>query len=133
MSKLVEELKNDHKILGEKLTAVKTKGIVTEEARKELFACKGALLAHLAKEDAQLYPALKKAAQTDAGVKSMLDTFAKDMDQISKAALDFFAKYEKDPTNADFSKDIAHLLAVLGTRISKEEHILYPKYDQIAG
>ena len=131
MSQLVEELKKEHQVLAEKLNDVRQKGLVSEEAKKTLFESKEALLAHLKKEDKEIYPVLKKAAETDDSIKRLLETFAKDMDIVSKTALDFFAKYENDPSNADFSTDIAKLLAALSNRITKEEYLLYQKYDEV--
>ena len=131
MNQLIVELKAEHGFLAEKLTEVRKQGRISPEAKETLFGCKQALLSHLKKEDDQLYPVLRKAAETDVRIKSMLERFAKDMEGISNSALGFFAKYEKDQNNPDFIKDVANLLAVLGGRISKEERILYPKYENV--
>lgn len=131
MSNLVNELKADHQKLVSVLTKVKEIG-PTKEGLKMLNSAKAALLAHLGKEDSKLYPELKAAAKSDPKVNTTLATFGKDMDKISRAALEFFSKYEKGVTSEfEFSKDFGGLVALLGTRIRKEEEQLYPLYETV--
>jgi iron-sulfur cluster repair protein YtfE (RIC family) len=131
MSVLIDELKSDHAKLVAVLTEVKALG--PQKGMDILRKAKASLLAHLGKEDKKLYPILKKAAETDASVKSTLDIFASDMDKISKAALDFFAKYENgNPAGLDFAKDYGALMFTLSNRIRKEEDVLYPLFEKIS-
>ena len=125
MSNLVEELKSDHAVIAETLNKVKNLGITSEEGQNILLAAKNGLLAHLRKEDEQLYPVLNNAAESNAALKQTLDMFAKDMEVISKAALDFFDKYSTGGSGVEFAKDFGRLFATLSQRISKEENILY--------
>ncbi len=131
MSQLVEELKNEHTVIAETLKKVKILGVTSEEGRKTLIAAKGGLLAHLKKEDEQLYPILNKAAESDPNLKRTLDWFAKDMNEISKAALDFIDKYSTASSGMEFAKDFGRLSATLSTRIRKEENLIYVKYDEL--
>jgi|LGOV01.1.fsa_nt_gb iron-sulfur cluster repair protein YtfE (RIC family) len=131
MSRLVEQLKNEHIAICDALSKVKSFGITSEDGRKAMLAAKNGLLAHLRKEDLQLYPVMHKAAQSDNSLKGTLDVFAKDMDVISKNALDFFAKYEKGGSNMEFAKDFGTLIATLNHRIRREENTLYAKFDEL--
>jgi len=131
MSKLVDELKKEHSIIVETLNKVRSLGITTEEGQNTLLAAKSGLLAHLKKEDEQLYPVLKNAAESDANLKRTLDLFAKDMDEISKAVLRFFDKYSKGGSGIEFAKDFGRLYGTLSQRISKEENIIYKRYDEL--
>ena len=131
MSKLIDELKNEHELLASNLVSIKSKGSTSTESKKELFDAKNMLLNHLKKEDNQLYPILNKAAETNKELKNTLDIFAKDMNGISKTALGFFEKYEKESTGMDFAKDLGLLISALSNRIRKEENILYNKFDEI--
>lgn len=131
MSKLVDELKADHQKLVAVLTDIRTKGIVSKEAVQLLMTAKGALLAHLKKEDTFLYPELQSAAKDDKNLASTVDLFAKDMDKISQSVLAFFAKYENGGEGMEFAKDIGNLMATLGNRIQREENALYPEYDRV--
>ena len=131
MSRLIDELEADHKIIADTLGKVKTLGISSEEGQKTLLAAKAGLLAHLAKEDRDLYPVLRKAAETDPSLQSTLDFYAKDMDEISSAALEFFAKYATGGEGLDFAKDFGRLVANLTQRIRKEETTLYKKYNEL--
>ena len=133
MSDLVEELKKEHLVITDSLNKVKNLGIASEEGQKTLVAVKSALLAHLHKEDERLYTVLYKAAVSDVNLKQSLDMFAKDMGNITKTALDFFEKYSKGGTTLEFAEDFGQLCAMLSSRISKEENILYKRYDELIG
>ena len=132
MSKLVEELKKDHGLIVDVLKEVKDLGIGSKQGRDKLLLAKNGLLAHLKKEDEQLYAVLKRAAENDPSLKRTLDVFAQDMGEISKFALNFFDKYSKSESSSlDFAKDFGNLFATLGARIRKEENILYNAYDKL--
>jgi len=131
MSQLIDKFKNDHKTLVSVLEDVRRLG-VTPEGLNKLKGAKAALVAHLKHEDTDLYPTLRKAAAADAALKTMLDTFAKEMEGITKFALDFFAKYENGGNGVEFAKDFGKLLGELGNRIRREETLLYEAYEKVA-
>ncbi len=131
MSNLVDELKKEHTIIVDALNQVKKLGFTSEEGQKTLFAAKNGLLAHLKKEDDQLYPVLHKAAENNDALQQTLNIFAKDMEGISKAALEFFDKYSTGGAGLEFAKDFGKLIAVLANRIGKEEQTLYKKFDAL--
>jgi len=131
VSELIEELRKEHAVIAEALAKVNKLGITSEKGQMVLLAAKNGLLAHLEKEDEQLYPVLHSAAEHDADLKRILDLFAKDMDKISKAALEFFEKYATGGSGIEFAKDFGGLLAALSIRIGREESILYRKYDEL--
>ncbi len=130
MSNLVNELKKDHESLLATLDEVTSLGISSEEGLKKLLAVKEGLLAHLSREDRDLYPPLKKAAESDAALQHTLDVFAKDMTGISQTALDFFGKYIDGGSSMEFARDFGRLVAALKNRIGREEDILYPQYEK---
>src|SRR5688572_12625716 len=132
MSKLVDELMKEHSLIVELLTEVSNLGITTKEGQNKLNSAKDKLLAHLKKEDEQLYPALNKAGEADPKLKGYINTFAKDMEGISKAAVGFFAKYEQGGSGDEFVRDFGEIVATLKMRIRKEENFLYKEYDKLA-
>lgn len=131
MSTLVSELKADHVKLVAVLTDIRNKGVTSKEGVQALMAAKGALLAHLKKEDTFLYPQLKLAAEKDPNLKQTLDIFAKDMDKITQQVLSFFEKYSNGGSGVEFAKDLGGVISVLGPRIQREESSLYPEFDKI--
>lgn len=131
MSKLVTELRSDHERLLQVLNDAKTKG-PTKEGLKLLVASKAALLAHLKKEDTFLYPELYKQAEKNPTLRATIETFASDMDKISKAAIQFFNKWENGGDGLEFAKDIGNLVSSIKNRIHREESLLYPEFDKIA-
>jgi hypothetical protein len=131
MSKLIEELEKEHAVIVETLSKVKKFGITSSEGQNTLIAAKNGFLAHLKKEDDQLYPFLNKAAESNAALKQTLEMFAKDMDAISKTALDFFDKYSIGGSGIEFAMDFGALSAKLSQRIFKEESTIYKKYVEL--
>ncbi len=130
MSKLTEELKEEHIALMETLNRAKEIGVTSEEGYKTLQAAKTALLAHLKKEDSQLYPVLRMAAEKDAALKRTLDMFARDMEGITDMVMTFFDKYSGVP-GVELARDFGKIYSVLSQRIIREEGIIYPKYDEL--
>ncbi|MGZ3742288.1 MAG: hemerythrin domain-containing protein [Pseudobdellovibrionaceae bacterium] len=132
MSHLIDKLKTDHSGLVVALEDLKKSGINHPDFKKRLVAVKAGLLAHLKLEDVELYPKLHKAAEKNSSLKSTLNVMAMDMDKVSKAALDFFAKWEKGGgTEMEWTRDCAGLMAALGTRIRREETTLYIEFDKM--
>jgi len=131
MAKLVEDLKKEHAAIVSVLDQVEKLGISSAQSQKMLMDAKQGLLAHLKKEDENLYPALQRAAVKDPSLKRTLDMFAADMEGISKAAMDFFAKYAKGGSGIEFGKDLGRLFTTLKGRISKEENIVYKEYEKL--
>ena len=131
MSNLVDELKKEHSLLVETLNKVQKLGITSQEGQKTLFQAKQGLLAHLKKEDEQLYPILNLAADNDINLKSTLDIFAKNMEDISKTALGFFEKYATGGSGIEFAKDFGILFSALSQRIRKEENIIYKTFNEL--
>ncbi|HUS33480.1 MAG TPA: hemerythrin domain-containing protein [Kofleriaceae bacterium] len=89
-----------------------------------------ALLAHLALEDAHLYPALTTAAErTQLEVPARIArTYEHNMATISVALKAFIEKYSRDFSMADFRRDWVLVSQLLGDRIESEEATLYPLY-----
>ncbi len=131
MSALVVDLKKDHAAIVEVMNRVKDLGIGSKDGQATLLAAKEGLLAHLKKEDTQLYPALRKAAVRDEKLKRSLDVFAADLQEISRFALDFFQKYSSGGGGLEFAKDYGRMVAALRQRIQKEESLLYAEYDKL--
>ena len=131
MSEIVDGFLTDHSRITDTLLQVQKIGVKTEKGRELILLAKDNLLAHLAKEDAHLYPVLLQAAESDDTLKSTLEKYAKDMDQISASAMAFFDKYSSVGHEEEFEKDCKGLIKVLCKRIRNEEAKLYTKYNEI--
>lgn len=132
MSELIQSLKEDHVRIAEALSKIGELGFTTKEGQAMLIKAKGGLLEHLKKEDEKLYPVLRKAAETNRELKQMLDSFSKDMEDVTKVAIDFFTKYEGGGAGMDFARDYGKLVGVLKARIKKEESVLYVEFNKLA-
>ena len=131
MSDLVDKLKKEHKILVEALDSMTALGVTSKDGQEKLYSAKEALLAHLSLEDKDLYPVLRRAADSDDAVKRTLEVFAKDMEEISNTALSFFAKYAQGGDSLEFAKELGRLMGALKNRIGREEDVLYAQYDKL--
>ncbi|WP_027389776.1 hemerythrin domain-containing protein [Chrysiogenes arsenatis] len=129
---LVDELKHDHQQLFRMMDEVKKVGIGNAEGRKMLLNAKRSLLQHLSQEDRRLYPVLQKAAQSDPRVKRLYDSFASEMSEISRQALQFFDRDWEQQGGLDFARDFGRLYATLHQRMHREETILYAEFQKIA-
>lgn len=103
-------------------------GIYSEQGKALLVESKNVLISHLQREDRKF-----EAALMDAVLKRNLEIFARDMDSISKAALDFFEKYQSGGSGMEFARDFGRLFSVLQMRIGQEERILYAEYLKLTG
>jgi iron-sulfur cluster repair protein YtfE (RIC family) len=131
MTNLVAELKAEHQKLVAVLTDVKAKGVTTKEGVQALMQAKGAVLAHLKKEDTFLYPEMRMAAEKNPQLKQTLEIFAKDMEKVTTQVLEFFGKYQNGGTGIEFAKDLGAVMTVLANRIQREESALYPEFDKL--
>ncbi|MCD4812688.1 hemerythrin domain-containing protein [bacterium] len=129
---IVETLKEEHATLVAALGAVDSSKIGTEEGNKELFGIKDALLAHLAHEDSDFYPDMKKAAQSNESIAQMIKEFEDDMKTITTAVLAFFDKYTSESSGDAFASDFGELVSNLKQRILMEEDVLFKAYDELS-
>jgi hypothetical protein len=132
MSKLIEELKNEHKIILDILDRVKTLGIASRTGQEKLLSARDLLIAHMNKEDEQYYSTLKRAAESDRGLKITLDYFIKDMEDVSKRAMQLFNKYSTGGDEAEFAGDVKLLYMMLKDRIRTEEENLFQKFHRLS-
>lgn len=133
MARLIDELKKDHAAIEGMLARAKDASISHKEAHKILIAAQASLLAHLKKEDAQLYPVLNRAAASDANLKRTVEFYAKDMEEITGNAIEFFKKYSSAdaPIDIEFARAFGKLFATISRRQRSEESSLYREYEKL--
>ena len=131
MANLTDKLRREHAAITEALQTVNELGIGTKEGTAVLLGAKHLLLNHLAREDRELYPVLRRAAAARPEVHRMLEHFATEMEAVSATALAFFAKYEHGGEGLAFGSDFGQLMARLAARMSREENRLYLLFDKL--
>ncbi len=131
MSALIGEFKRDHAKIIAMLNEAKELGILSKEGQAKLMSIKEHLLAHLKKEDEQLYPVFRKEAEGNKNLKKELEMFAMEPEYVSRVVSEFFDKYSGGETDEDFSINFESLYASLTTRIRSEEEALYEEYEEI--
>ena len=131
MSDLIVNFIEDHKIILDALNSSKALKINTPQGRKELEKARNTLLNHLKQEDELMYPELFREAGRNENLKTILDIFAREMDEITGFAVDFFNKAASGADNLDYMKKFGRLTALLKDRMRKEETLLYKEYEKI--
>ena len=133
MSKLITELKEEHKNIEKVFIELQKNGATTEKGIKLIIASKQMVFEHLEKENKQLYPFLREKAKSDPMLKKTLETFSKDMESIADAIQIFYKKYSFSIENHDeFLQDMIKTKMSLKKRIMNEEIILYKAYEQLS-
>ena len=123
---LIATLRDEHRQLCTRLNELLHLGIAGDEGRALLHRTGQLVLAHLEREDRQLYPALRAQPAT----RTLARQYADEMTQLTPAVVAFFDSYREgsaDPLG--FKRSLGQLLAVLQQRIQREEGTLYPAYE----
>lgn len=125
---LIKELNAEHKVLLKALDLIKQENGLTDKVRQLLPKTAEQLKAHLAKEEAEFYPPMRKAAETNESLRSTLQVMGKEMDEIAEKTLSAFSLWMAGKGSASFVTDFASLYDILDARIKREEHSLYARY-----
>jgi len=131
MSTLTDELVEDHQAIIEMLLQAGADGAGTREAREMIGTVKEVLLSHFRKEDSLVYPPLMNASEQDPELRHMLGVFLKDLEKVTRSAMDFLERYSEGGSGGDFDKDLERFMAIFRERVKKEEGVLYRKFDAI--
>ncbi len=131
MSRLLEELMSEHKAILDILGQVKKRGISSRAGQEKLISARDLLVAHIRKEDEKYYPELRRAAENNEELKILLDYFVKDMEDVSKKAMQLFDKYAHGGNEEAFAGEIKLLYMVLKDRIRTEEETLFKKFSAV--
>lgn len=127
---LIEELENEHVVIVNTFKTIERLGIYSREGHKKLLTAKNSFLAHLKKEDEELYPALRKTAENNKEFKRKLDHFSKNIEEVTNFVLQFFDKYSTEGSGSKFKLDCDKLYSILKARMLNEE-IIYKEYEKL--
>ncbi len=128
MADLISELKKDHEHIKQLLSNVYDYIANNEKKIEFVNQLKDILKIHIENEDKKLYRFLYKKAKKDDLLKSKLDIFVKDWEEISAFTTYYTEKYGAGNFDEKFTTDTAKLMSSIKQRIIKEEVSLYPEY-----
>ncbi len=132
MTNFITELKKEHVEIKKALDRIDRIGHFTKEVRVELLIIRDHFLVHLEKEDADVYPKLKKASLKDEELKNMFQFFEDEAELISKFVRIFIDKYSsRNASSHGFQREFNMIYSVLMKRIEHEEEILFPEYEKL--
>jgi len=110
------------------LDQVRLMGISSATGQEKFLSIRDLLISHMKKEDEHYYPALMREAEQNDALKLTLDYFARDMEAVSRKAMQLFDKYAQGGAETEFSGDVKLLYMLLRDRIRIEEDTLFKKY-----
>jgi len=130
---LIKELNADHARLASTLGRIGERATLDEEAVRLLKEARAQLVAHLAKEDRELYPDMRAAAEKNENLRETLKVMGHEMEDISAKAISLIdgwiaGKGAGSVPAGRFAEDFAWLFSLLKDRILREENKLYAKY-----
>jgi len=131
MSVLINALKREHETLKSQVATIKQVGVVSAEGFAELQRLRHNLKVHLQHEDRDLYPRLEEAAGGDENLRTLLERFQSEMQEITTDAERFFERYPTPVQSVAFARDIGRIFSLLGNRIITEESVLYPRMVEL--
>ncbi len=129
---LIDQLIKEHSQIFDELTEANRLGIITKEGQSKLFSAKADLLVHLKNEDEHLYPILKKEAENNKNLESILNSFSSEMEDISKSVMEFIDKYSNGVLDSKYVESFDSIFATLSARMKKEESIIFAEYEKIS-
>jgi len=126
---LIDELSTEHSDLCISFGNLERLDISSEESHKEIQSLKASLLAHLRRENEELYPQLREMAFNNLQLQRTLDWFTRDLARISAVLILFLDKYSDGGPPLAFKRDFSRLNKILNALIKQEERLIYTEYQ----
>lgn len=130
MSNLIQELKNQHKEILNKIIELRNFNISFEEIKIKFSELEKLLSEHIKKEDTELYPILFEKAKDDEILEKNLNIFAKEWKEISDFIKKYFESYYNSNNKQTLNRGV--LYAKIKQRIMREEISLFSEYEKIS-
>jgi hemerythrin-like domain-containing protein len=130
---LIHRLSSEHSEIEQAFAGLRPHQFRTDEGRDRLTRVRDLLRAHAAGEEQELYPVLRRAAAQDGRIAGQLGRLTDDLRIVTGLTDEFFRRYEIGvPQLVEFTTDHAALLAVLRSRLKREEQTIFPLYETLS-
>lgn len=126
MTSLIDDMLDEHQRIYALLDQIRAEGIGSEAGKRTLGRVRQLVVAHLAHEDHQLYPAMRRSGATSA----LAGEYEAEMRRISTELLGFFDGHAQQGGSLDHARAFGRAISQLRQRMSREEIRLYPAYRQ---
>ncbi|CAG9168239.1 hemerythrin domain-containing protein [Cupriavidus respiraculi] len=126
MTSLIDNMLDEHRQIYGLLDQLRAEGLSSEAGRRTLARVRQLVVAHLAHEDHQLYPAMRRTGATAA----LATEYASEMERISAELLGFFDGHGQPGGSLDQARAFGRAISQLRQRMTREEIRLYPAYRQ---
>jgi hypothetical protein len=131
MTNMIDELRTDHLDLSISFDGLGDIDVTSEAGKDSLRRVKAVFLAHMKRENDELYPALRDASFNNGKLQQTLDWFTKDFVRIFAVTILFLDKYAEGGTQREFEKAHNRLNKILNALLRQEENIIFTEYLKI--
>lgn len=129
MSRLTDSLRAEHSAILKLIDEARAAGIGSRAAFDCLRKSKTLIIAHLQKEESELYPPLFASCD----FAPMGDAFSAEMVRLSQTIIRFFERYEAaGAADGALTAELDRIIGLLNSRIAREENALYPAFEKVA-
>jgi len=129
LNRLTDTLRAEHSAILRLIEEAHATGIGSQGAFESLRKSKALIIAHLRKEERELYPPLFASCDFAA----MGDVFSAEMVRLSQTIIRFFERYETvgAADSGELAPELDRIIGLLHTRIAREENTLYPAFEKV--
>ena len=131
MEDLIAQLKKEHEYVLEKFTKVNELGLGTDGGYAEAWGAKDALFSHLQKEDKLLYPYLRRAAEENDELRSMLVIFSDEMEAVAILADKFYSRYTVKTDLPSITDKFKVVYEQIKLRVKHEEEFIFKEFSKL--
>ncbi|MCL6473364.1 MAG: hemerythrin domain-containing protein [Firmicutes bacterium] len=129
MLNLIDQLRLEHTELSTSFGSLRDIDISTAEGREKLKSIKVTLLAHLRRDNEELYPKLREVASNDQKLQRTIEWFTRDTARISAVLILFLDQYADGGSKIAFMRDFKRLNTILNALIKQEEQLILDELD----
>jgi len=129
VSKLIDELREDHTRIRASLDEIEAMCLAGKDVQEKVRSIEHHLVEHLKKEDELLYPRLREHMHGRKELKRLLDSLPGNMDYITRLAEEFFSRHPSAETSPEFKMELESLIENIRNRILNEENFFFMEYE----
>ncbi len=128
---VMEELQEEHLRISLLMKTIATSGLATDRGMAAINEAKALIQSHMQKEQELVYKPFHKLLEKHPELTELDRRFSEEIEQIMREVNDFFLKYREGSLARSFLQDSARMMAMMRTRMKKEEMILFQRFREI--
>lgn len=131
MADLLAQQEEEHRVILARIEEARSLGPLSPHGRERLDTTMAMFMAHLDRDEAEIFRVLEAAAQTNDSVRQALRWFAVHRTISVEAIEAACERLRRTTSELEYAQDFGHLVAIIGSRIQREESILHPIFRRL--